>query len=80
MVTLRTATVVGGGYRVQPEPLEVISRAAKAAKALRSRTCGRLYLYDALLERLVEEFQNVPFAIRESTSERASLAHDGNEG
>jgi hypothetical protein len=45
------ATVVVGGYRRLPKPTEVLSRAAKAAKALRSMMPAKLYLYDTLLGR-----------------------------
>jgi hypothetical protein len=56
---VRTATVVVGSYHALTECLEVMSCAAKAAKALRSRTCGRLYVYDALLERLAHGLEDV---------------------
>ena len=42
-----------------------MSRAANAPKALRSRTCGRLYSCDTLLERLAQDFQHVAPALRE---------------
>jgi hypothetical protein len=38
-----TAKVVVDGYHGLPETLAVVTHAAKAAKALTSRTCGKLY-------------------------------------
>ena len=51
-------TVVGS-YGTQAEPLEVMSRAANAAKAWRSRTPARLYVYDTLLERLAQDLEDM---------------------
>jgi hypothetical protein len=51
------AATVLGGYRHLPKPTEVLSRAAKAAKALRSITPARLYLYDTILERLAQDLE-----------------------
>jgi hypothetical protein len=45
------------GYRAVPESLTAITRRAKSATALRSRTCGRLYVYDPLLERLAQDLE-----------------------
>jgi hypothetical protein len=39
------------GYRMLPESLRTIIRLESSANVGRLRTCGRLYLYDALLER-----------------------------
>jgi hypothetical protein len=50
---------VAGGYRVRPEYLIVITRRAKPAKLLESRTSARLYLCDTLLERLPQDLQDV---------------------
>ena len=47
-----TVTVVAGGYRAVPESPTAITWRAKSTTALRLKTCGRLYLYDTLLERL----------------------------
>jgi hypothetical protein len=50
-----------GSYGTQAEPLEVMSRAANAAKAWRSRTPARLrlYVYDTLLERLAQDLEDM---------------------
>jgi hypothetical protein len=47
-----TVTVMVGGYRSRLEPPEVVRRAAKAAKTLRSKTPARLYVCETLLEGL----------------------------
>ncbi len=40
---------------------------ANAASAARSTTCGRLYLYDTILERLAQDLQDMPIAAVLST-------------
>jgi hypothetical protein len=47
-----------GGYWTRVEWLAVISRLAKLAKSHRFMTCGRLYLYDTLLEGLVQDLEH----------------------
>jgi hypothetical protein len=54
-----TVTGVVGSYGALPEPIEVMSRAAKAAKALRSRTPAKLCVYDTLLQRLPQHLQDM---------------------
>jgi hypothetical protein len=49
--------MVRGRYRPLSKPPEGMPRAAKAANALRSRTCARLYLCDTLFERLAPPFE-----------------------
>jgi hypothetical protein len=63
-----TVTVVGS-YGTQAEPLEVMSRAANAAKALRSRTPAKLYLYDPLLQRLTQNLKDTAPALGELIQE-----------
>jgi hypothetical protein len=46
------AAEVMGGYGPLLVPPEVMSRAAKVAKPLKSRTPAKLYVYDTILERL----------------------------
>jgi hypothetical protein len=41
-----------------------MSRAAKAAKALRFRTCAKLYVEDTILERLAQDLQDMAAARR----------------
>jgi hypothetical protein len=53
-----------GGYRALPEPLAVISQMANSAKLSRAMMCGRLYLYDALLQRLAQHLEDMPPPIR----------------
>jgi hypothetical protein len=51
-----TITVVNG-YCARLESLIAITRRAKSATASRFRTCGRLYLYDTLLEGLAQDLR-----------------------
>jgi hypothetical protein len=53
------ATVVVGGYRRLPKPTEVLSRAAQAAKALRSMMPAKLYSCDTLLEGLRQHLEDM---------------------
>jgi hypothetical protein len=53
------ATVVVGGYCRLPKPTDVVSRAAKVAKTLKSSTPARLYVYDTLLERLAQDLEHM---------------------
>jgi hypothetical protein len=48
-----------GGYWTRVEWLAVISRWAKLATSHRCMTCGRLYSYDTLLERLPQHFEHM---------------------
>jgi hypothetical protein len=50
-----------GGEWTPPERLAVSSRLAKLIKSLRFMTCGRLYLYDTLLERLAYDLEHMEF-------------------
>jgi hypothetical protein len=54
-----TTTIVMGSYRPLPEPPKFVSRAAKVAKTLKLRTPARLYVYDAVLERLPQDLQDM---------------------
>src|SRR5262252_8976422 len=58
-----TVTVMMGGYGPLPRSLTGISRLAHSARVLRSRTCGRWSLGDALLERLAQHLQHVAFEL-----------------
>jgi hypothetical protein len=51
-------TVVGG-YRAVPASLPAMTRRAKAATALRLRTCGRLYSADTIFEGLTQDLQDM---------------------
>jgi hypothetical protein len=53
------------GYGARPESLIASTRRAKPATALRFRTCGRLSLYDTLLERLAQHFEDMPAELRQ---------------
>jgi hypothetical protein len=54
-----SAMVVMGSYRPLSEPLAVISRMAMSAKALRFITRARSYVYDAVLQRLPQDLQDM---------------------
>ena len=58
------ATVMVDGYRALPASLTAIIRLANSPKVWRFRTCGRLYSYESLLERLAEPCEDVPPARR----------------
>jgi hypothetical protein len=59
-----TVTVVMGGYYPLPRSLTAINRPANSARVLRSRTCRRLYAYDAPLEWLPQDLQDVAAELR----------------
>ena len=50
---------VMGGYGPLLDPPEVMSRAAKVAKTLKSRTPVRLYVYETLLQRLAPDLEDM---------------------
>jgi hypothetical protein len=52
-----------GGSWTPPERLAVSSRLAKPTRSHRCMTCGRLSVYDTLLERLARAFQHVACAL-----------------
>ena len=52
------AGVRGGPYPLL-EPPEVMTRSAKAAKALRSKTCAKLYPEDTILKRLPQALEDL---------------------
>jgi hypothetical protein len=70
------AAAVMGGYGPLLEPPEIVSRAAKVAKALKSRTPAKLYIDETLLGWPLENFKDPSFAISGSTPELASLTRD----
>jgi hypothetical protein len=76
---IRGHSTVVGGYSTQPEPLGVMSRAANAAKAWRLRTCGRLYLYDTLLERLAYNLKHMAFEFGPLVSAQKPIMGQGRE-
>jgi hypothetical protein len=57
-------TVFAAPYPLICEPMGTCTRAANAASATRSRTCGRLYFCDALLKRLAQNLQDMAAALR----------------
>jgi hypothetical protein len=79
------AAEVMGGYGPLLEPPEAVSRAAKVAKTLKSRTPARLYICDAVLERLAYNLKHMalecsllvshqsPSWVRDAGSEVGSL-------
>ena len=48
-----------GCYRLSGGPVGVTTHAANAASMARSRTCGRLYVYNTILERLPQDLQDM---------------------
>jgi hypothetical protein len=60
-----TITAVMGGYYPLPRSLTAINRPANSARLLRSRTCGRLYAYDALLEGLAQHLEDMAAELRQ---------------
>ena len=48
-----------GRYWTRPARLAVSSQLAKLIKSLRFMTCGRLYVYDTLLERLAQDLEHM---------------------
>ena len=53
-----------GDYRPLLDSPTAITRRANAAKALRSRTRGRLYVYEAVLERLAQDLEPMTATLR----------------
>jgi hypothetical protein len=53
------ATEVLGGYGPLLVPPEVVSRMAKVAKTLKSRTFAKLYVYETLLEWLAQDLKDM---------------------
>jgi hypothetical protein len=58
---METVQVVMDCYWTRPEPLKVMSRAAKVARMLRSRTPAKLYVYKTLLKRLAYNLKHIAF-------------------
>ena len=56
------AAEVLGSYSPLLVPPEVVSRAAKVAKTLKSRTPAKLYVYETLLERLAQDLRDMAAA------------------
>jgi hypothetical protein len=54
-----------GSFHARPKSPEVVKRAAKVMKALRSRACGRLYSKNTLLQGLAQDLEDVTPALRE---------------
>jgi hypothetical protein len=61
---MTTVTVVVGGYRPLHESFTAITRRANSAKIWRDRTPARLYVYDAVLERLAQDLEDVAAKLR----------------
>jgi hypothetical protein len=58
-MALCAATAVVSRYWALPDSLELMHRAAKAAKTLRSRRPVKLYVYETLLQRLASHLQDM---------------------
>jgi hypothetical protein len=61
------ATAMVNRYWALSYSHEIMSRAAKAAKELKSRTSEKLYVYETLLRWPPENFKHMSFAISGST-------------
>jgi hypothetical protein len=61
------------GYRALPESLTDITRIAKSAKLLRSRTPAKLYLYDTLPKRLSQDLEDMPPELRQFIQEENAV-------
>ncbi len=60
-------------YRVLHQPVGAQTRAASTVSAARSRTCGRLYCCDTLLERLSEPFEDVTLGLGPRVEEQDAM-------
>jgi hypothetical protein len=58
-MALFAATAMVCRYWALPSSLEIMTRAAKAAKELRSRTPAKLYIYETLLKRLAQDLKDM---------------------
>lgn len=67
------AAEVMGGYGPLLEPPEVVSRAAKVAKTLKSRTPAKLYVYETLLPRLPQDLEDMASKLRELIQEEHTM-------
>jgi hypothetical protein len=67
-----TVTVVGG-YRALPDPLTAIALMANLMNVLRSRTPVRLYVYDAVLERLAQDLEPMAAELRPCIQEEDAV-------
>jgi hypothetical protein len=67
------AAEVMAGYGPLLEPPEVASRAAKVATTLKSRTPARLYVYDAVLQGLAQDLQDMPFELGQPVEEEDAV-------
>src|SRR5215510_56304 len=54
-----------GGYGPLLEPHDVVSRAAKVAKPLKSSTPAKLYIHETLLERLAQDLEPMAATLRQ---------------
>jgi hypothetical protein len=64
--------VMGGHYPLL-EPPTIVSRAAKVAKTLKSRTPAKIYVYDTLLERLAQDLQDMAAELRQLIQEEHAI-------
>jgi hypothetical protein len=64
LLALGSVAVVMGGSWTRPDRLAVSSRLAMLTKSFGFMTCGRLYVYETLLERLAQDLQDVAAELR----------------
>ena len=68
-----TATVLMGGCWTRAERLSISSRLAKLTKSQRLMTLWRLYVYETLLKRLTQPFQDVASELRQLIQEEHAV-------
>jgi hypothetical protein len=71
-----SVTVVGG-YRALPPRLTATTRRANSAKIWRSRTPARLYLYDTILQRLAQGFEDMAAELRQFIQDEHPVLREG---
>src|SRR5262245_53139092 len=62
-----------GGYGPLLEPPEVVSRAAKVPKTLKSRTPAKLYIDETLLQGLAQNLQHMAAELRQLIQEQHAV-------
>ena len=61
------------GYCRLPKPNEVMSRAAKVAKTLKSSTPAKLYVYETIRERSSQDFEHMAPKFRQLIEEEHAM-------
>ncbi len=72
-----TVTVAVDGYWTRAKPLTLSSRAAKVPRRLRSRAPAKLYVYETLLERLSQDFEDMALELGPLIQEQDAVMRQG---